>query len=465
MKDGKNIDNNIREKLESFQVSPPPHLWNNVQEKLIAGRRRSRMVYMTWISTAAIIVLAFIAGWYFNENANTEKTVSIPDKVVEQDKTNTEPAKGTIEIASLENDSEKNSGEMENNQFNSSLVTSSSSYRNVQNDSEIAKLNNNPRQYVALAKLESAKARVVSDEKPNSELAISSYSISDIGLSQQEQMLVAENIRNFDVNKEKENAWKMGMFVAPGYSSFNANHNETYASNMTDSGNGGNTNVSGGVSVQYKTKKRWIFESGVYYAQSGQESQNPGNLLSINRDADYLYAPESAPEINSNVRIENEIIVMNSTAGIIEFQATPEGAALGGEFDAANSKDANVFIPEGQYSQVFDFMEIPLYVRYRVVDSKFGLELITGLNAGIIVGNNSYLNNQYGTQNIGETKDISTLNLSGTLGLGLNYALGKHFSVALEPRYNYYLNSINTNSSVDFRPYRIGLFTGLTYEF
>jgi hypothetical protein len=234
---------------------------------------------------------------------------------------------------------------------------------------------------------------------------------------------------------------------------------------MTYSGTDGNANVGGGVSVQYKTKKRWIFESGVYYAQSGQESQSQVNLLSFSKDEDYLFAPDVAADINTNARIENEIIVMNSTAGVIEFKTTPQGAALDREFEATTSKDANVYIPDGQFSQVFDFMEIPFYVRYRVVDAKLGIELITGLNAGIVVGNNSYLDNQYGLQNIGETKDISTVNLSGTLGIGLNYALGKHISLALEPRYNYYLNSINTNSSVDFRPYRIGLYTGVTYEF
>jgi hypothetical protein len=100
-----------------------------------------------------------------------------------------------------------------------------------------------------------------------------------------------------------------------------------------------------------------------------------------------------------------------------------------------------------------------------VIDSKIGVELITGLNAGIVVGNNAYIDNQYGLQNIGETQDISPVNLSGTVGVGVNYALGKHFAVALEPRFNYYLNSINTNPSVEFRPYRIGFYTGVSYEF
>lgn len=91
--------------------------------------------------------------------------------------------------------------------------------------------------------------------------------------------------------------------------------------------------------------------------------------------------------------------------------------------------------------------------------------MITGLNAGIVVGNDAYIDNQYGKQNIGETQDISPVNLSGTVGVGLNYALGKHFAVAIEPRFNYYLNSINTNSSVEFRPYRLGFYTGVSYEF
>jgi opacity protein-like surface antigen len=90
---------------------------------------------------------------------------------------------------------------------------------------------------------------------------------------------------------------------------------------------------------------------------------------------------------------------------------------------------------------------------------------VGGINAGLVVGNNAYIDNEYGVQNIGRTQDISTVNVSGTVGVGLNYALGKNLSVAVEPRLNYYLNSINRNPEVDFRPYRVGVYTGLYYEF
>jgi opacity protein-like surface antigen len=89
------------------------------------------------------------------------------------------------------------------------------------------------------------------------------------------------------------------------------------------------------------------------------------------------------------------------------------------------------------------------------------LEVLGGLNAGIVVGNKVYLEDE----NVGKTKDISTLNISGAIGVGLSYNLNKHISLAVEPRFNYYLNSINQNPDISFRPYRIGIYTGLYYEF
>ena len=126
---------------------------------------------------------------------------------------------------------------------------------------------------------------------------------------------------------------------------------------------------------------------------------------------------------------------------------------------------SNTLNSDGDFSQVFDFIEIPVYLRYHLVDSKIGVEVLGGFNASVVVGNNAYIDNEYGVQNIGKTQEIAPVNISGTLGVGVNYALGKKLSVSVEPRVNYYLNSLNTNPDIDFRPYRIGVYTGLNYEF
>ena len=457
MKDKKNIDIIIREKLESYSATPPPQIWDNVQSHLAFRRRKRRMYYAGWISAAAVVVLAFLAGWYFSDNLILDKNTIVNNKTIQTEKSNTEK---TIQIEKAEENPLTAITET-----NLPAGVSRVSPKAVSNEKATTNYNLTTRESFNFKKLASANARVMQNQQIPTELAMHSNVISVKSFSEQEQLLIAENINNIKKAEKPDKNWKMGMYVAPGYSSHNASHSESYSQNMTYSGSDGNANVSGGFSVQYKTTKRLIVESGVYYAQNGQQSDNSVHLFARNQSADYMYASSDLSYFSNEVRVENNNLAMNSTAGVIAFSGTPKGAELAGDFEATKTGVTNMVVPNGEFSQVFEFMEIPLFVRYRVIDSKFGVELITGLNAGIVVGNNAYIDNQYGLQNIGETQDISPVNLSGTVGVGVNYALGKNFSVAVEPRFNYYLNSINTNSSVEFRPYRIGFYTGLTYEF
>jgi hypothetical protein len=468
MKDEKDIDSIIRRKLENFSAPPPAHIWKSVQEQLLAQRRKNRMTYIGWISAAAVVVLAFLAGWYFNGNLKTENTKSVKNEVIQSEQSSKETS-----ILSSQN-SEQNSStaktqlkELNNTGLSraTQIAGASPVISKVTFSNQKGGITNSvSRDSISFTMLRGANARVAQNQQPNTELARQRQIISVNDLTEHDRLLIAENIKNSAAAKPDKN-WKMGMFVAPGYSSYNASHSESYAKNMTYSGSEGNTNVSGGFSVQYKTGKRWIVESGVYYAQNGQQSENSVNILSENVNADNAFAPPDVNYFSNAVRVENNHLAMNSTAGVIQFSGTPKGAELSGDFEASKTAVTNLMVPNGEFSQVFEFMEIPLYVRYRLVDSKLGIELLTGLSTGIVVGNNAYIENQYGIQNIGETMDISTFNISGTLGMGVNYALGKHFSVAVEPRFNYYLNSISNNESVEFRPYRIGFYTGVTYEF
>ena len=56
-----------------------------------------------------------------------------------------------------------------------------------------------------------------------------------------------------------------------------------YSNSMTYSGATGNTNVTGGISVQMKAGKKWSIESGVYYSQNGQRSTNSSGFIFIGR--------------------------------------------------------------------------------------------------------------------------------------------------------------------------------------
>ncbi len=285
------------------------------------------------------------------------------------------------------------------------------------------------------------------------------------GFTEAEKILIAENIRYKNEFGKKRGSWEMGMNLSPGYSSYSASHERDYANNMTYSATEGNGNVSAGLSVRYKTEGRWSVESGVYYVQNGQKSESQPQLF-----ASYSLADENRPGVkeglyfNTDIDADNNSMVMNSVAGIVEFENFPQGAEVEAGMERTGSY-STALITTGEFSQVFDFVEIPLYLRYLIVDSKVDFEVAGGLNAGLVVGNKAYIDNDYGMQKIGKTRDISKVNISATVGLGVTYALGKHISLALEPRLNYYINSINRNPDVNFRPYRIGFYSGLYYEF
>lgn len=469
MMDEKNSDKIFREKLESFSVPPPPHIWDNVQGQLAALKKRKRLAYISWISAAAVVVLAFMAGWYFNTDPNSNLPLATQNQTIKENpvipEKRTEPK--TVAVAN-----ENPAVETENHeQLASAKISNLKSIANAVTNNGVEEkitLNSFTTESIDLAQLAYIKAKVTQKQIAFGLAENKTETVVYSDLSQSEQFLIAQNIKNSDASKESENNWKMGLYVSPGYSSHVASHSDNYNQQMTLSSSSGNANVSGGVSFQYKTTKRLSVESGVYYAKNGQKSENTFQLLSFRQNGDLMFdaAPGSDKSYSSNVvQMDNGNLQMNSTAGVIAFNETPKGAEISGDFESLATGNTNALISNGEFSQVFDFVEIPLYLRYRVVDSKFGIELLGGINAGVVVGNNAYIDNQYGLQNIGETRDISTLNLSGTVGVGLNYAMGKHISLAVEPRLNYYLNSINKNPEVDFRPYRVGFYTGLYYAF
>ena len=476
MKENLHTDKILREKLESFSVQPPPYIWNNVKGQLAAQQRKKRIAYISWLSAAAVIVLAFMAGWYFNNNSEITRQILVDEQSLQ-----TEPE---IKIDKNNIYEDKNlNAELIDRQLNNSTIE----IENEINSSEaILKVDEEKLAEFEEKSVEINKQRVkiqmlksidVWFDKIQQEVFLAEMmpSKDEYILNESDRFLIAENSKKINTSTNSENSWKMGMLLSPGYASHTASHTENYSQNINYSGESGNGNVGGGFSIQYKTSKKLSVESGVYYAQNGQKSVNSFELFALgtkeydvvnSADNNYSFLNEAPVSGFSNaINVSDGNISMNSTAGIINLNETPKGAEIVSNMDEYNSRNSNSLVSDGEFSQVFDFIEIPLFLRYKIVDSKFGVELVGGVNAGIIVGNNAYIDNRFGLQNIGKTQDISTINLSGALGLGMNYALGKHISVALEPRVNYYFNSINNNPEVDFRPYRLGVFTGVYYEF
>jgi hypothetical protein len=467
MSEEKNIDKAFRDKLDGYIAEPPAHLWDGIQGQMAAERRKKRMTRYSWASVAALLVLAFLAGWYFSsdttlqpvsEMARSETTPmkeSVPEKG--EDVNNVQAEQPDI----LSDQSEQQIADASHPAIQQNISVEKGELI-VENSSANLKETDEKKSTTAMKFLNRIEAEI---QKSSEKMALNLNKNTELinSLTSEERKLIAYNASNNRENEAQERGWKMGLNVSPGYASYSSSHSESYAQDMAYSASEGSGNVGAGFSVQYQTGKRWSVESGVYYAKSGQKSQTTFELFARNNSASYgnfdselAYAPAKTLSAGQ--------MAMNSTAGVIALNKLPAGTEIVATPESELSF-SNALLSRGEFSQVFDFVEIPMYLRYKIIDSKVDIDILGGVNAGFVVGNNAYLDNGYGEQNIGKTEDISTLNMSGTIGFGVNYALGKNFSLAVEPRFNYYLNSINRNPAVEFRPYRIGVYTGLYYDF
>ncbi len=469
MKDNTNMDKLVREKLDDFTVAPPSHVWGNIQEQLAAERRKKSRLLIAWISAAAVVVFAFMAGWYFNDRTGGSNPDLFENQITQHN------TKEEIKEIQNEKSSQSESGKeaLVNESGNIHLAEA------VKGESQKATihLNENRNENKVIETVEKTSYQLL--ESLEAMFSFNSEEISlaehkkpnvDRRITANDRLLIAENIRNNNKQKQKENGWIVGANLSAAYSSHSASYSQQYASNMTYSDNNHNSNVGGGISVQYKTGKRLRFESGVYYSPNGQATDNTSSgLFKFSSNSDLMYSPsdnvsDALSGIDIPVGISDEGISINSAAGIVNIDESPKGTLLTTRAESSVGYN-NTLSSSGELSQVFEFVEVPLYARYSLVDKRFGLELMGGFNAGWLVGNNVYINNEYGKQQIGSVQDISTLNFSSTIGLGFNYSLSKHLSIGLEPRLNYYLKSISSNPEVNYRPYNIGIYTGVYYEF
>ncbi|WP_284651476.1 hypothetical protein [Flavobacterium terrisoli] len=112
-------------------------------------------------------------------------------------------------------------------------------------------------------------------------------------------------------------------------------------------------------------------------------------------------------------------------------------------------------------TQNITYTEIPLEMRYRFLDKKFGMHAIVGFS--FVIRNDDTVtiktDNGY-TQNIGRTKGLLETSVSTNIGFGVDYKIFNKTTFFLEPTLNYQAISFEKS---DYKPYYFGLHIGFRY--
>lgn len=423
-----NMDNRLRKVFREESVEPPAYLWENIRKEVDA-RRRQKKSFGWWYSTAAGIVLLLGLSWLIQKKEPLEKVVSY------------------TEIAALgQNYIEK---EYENREPVSLLSARRPlPAEHLRQTCLSGKATETPLETVQLL-----TERALPAPSPEAEIKTPAIRRDFIPLvnknSYETQKLYRQLLLADSETKPEKIKYapgiSLGGYIAPGYSSGNYTAPDKAARNYRYSDNQiqGMFNLSGGLKVAVNTGKRFSVQTGIMYTKIGQKTEGEKNTSVYNLNMAAMAGPRQVrniPSLLGNIKTTRRIPSI--------YYATTFSSSGGGNIE-----------------QVFEAIEIPLALKYRLNNNKLKISVSGGFSGSFIVANKAYLNYGNNRKYIGTTEDIRTFNISTDWALGVEYPVFPRITFMVEPGFRYYLQSISKNKDIDFKPYMFSFSTGIGIRF
>src|SRR5690606_11552780 len=332
-------------------------------------------------------------------------------------------------IASSKNSSEKTSADKSRKDANEDLINKDKTIFDSKKEGVVVNENSE--------KINSEKSLVKTEEEITQE-SKNKKSIFDA--------IAETNVDAVSEKKKKEkpeHRWNVAPNVAPVYYSSFGNGSSIDPS-FADNPQQGDVNMSYGVQVSYALNKRLSVRTGVNtvdlsYSTTGIEV-GTGPVAVALSSVDYG---------------SRNIVVTAADKGSFANAAPSNG--FGDITPKSTQGDARLI-------QNINYYEVPVELKYAVIDSKFGVNVIGGLSTLFLGNNEISVKADNFTDVLGEANNLSSVSFSTNVGLGLDYKLSKKFTFNIEPMFKYQLNPY-TDSSVNFKPYYLGVYSGLSFKF
>lgn len=522
MSEKKHIDKLFKEQLKDFEVAPGDHVWERIEGELHKDKRKRRVIPLWWkiAGVAAALVLLFTVGKSLFETSDSNN--SIETEIVDTEKTNTsedatnsnsstdaksnrasntevvdspnnnselqDDANGSSETPStnvprtetvVKNDKEELNSEsiskLQNTKYKDQTKVTTTKSDHNKNKSELVPSEKEKKQNTAVAKNKeqnltpedkilkpidemntiikestNPKATQVTDasskEKSQSEVSIDS---SKTDVVKNEVNAIEEAIAQAeDIEKEKDDKddtpskrWSVAPNVAPVY--FNtlgegSPIDDQFISNTKE----GDINVSYGIRGSYAINDKLKIRAGVNRVDLGYSTRN---VIEFSRPT---------ASISSSSQLENVKLHDNSSAFISANSIT-----------LSTAPDILFIKEQGSIDQQLGFIEVPIELEYSLIEKKFGLNLIGGFSTLFLNNNEIYSVQNNGVRTLlGEATNINNMSYSANFGVGFNYSLSKQLRFNLEPMFKYQINTFDDTSG-DFQPFFIGVYTGLSFKF
>jgi len=262
-------------------------------------------------------------------------------------------------------------------------------------------------------------------------------------LSLTEKIAANEEDVIIDEDEEEFERWKVASFIAPVYFNTFGGEGSSIHPQFNNNSKSGDINISYGISGSYAINKKLSVRSGI-------------NKVKLGYSTNDVIVYNNIGGSGGGGLLRNNIELTESAQNLLFISAN--------EFNFAQVPGIFTNFIESSIDQKLGFIEIPLEFEYKISDKKMGINIIGGFSALFLNENEVYSVLDGNSTLLGKATNINSTSFSANFGLGFDFKISDKFNFNLEPVFKYQLNTFN-NTSGDFNPYFIGVYSGLSFKF
>lgn len=444
------IDELFNDFLHDYEENVPNFIWNNVKDELIARKKLRILQRLRTIAASVALLVSFGLGYYistpgtlnrFKEIADTGYKLQIKDK-----STNLGDSLELKEEDTVVKEKQEEKQILKENKISSTKnfntnhlpITNYKKFRIFDSSYLFRKYNYIISQFKANKKEHKESLLTESRQKSNQLL-------TDTLLLRKEN-LRSEGFPSLNESNKKLTAWSFGTKFSPVFSVEEGSATQTEQTQGVKSGidqgpdlkpdEKAITAFSGGINVNYQLNDRISLESGLFY-------------LNKKQSADNLIA-------SRNNETGNGDYIVHAPGQSIDLQNIGEANIIKQSYSTSYYNLNASFIANAEY------IELPLTIRYKLVNQKLGVDVLSGVSTNFLIGNNSYIlsgDNKLWSDN----SDLNSILYGASVGLGINYKFYQNLSFNVEPTFKY--SFLPENSIFRKYPYSFAVFAGFSYRF
>ncbi len=437
-----NIDLVFRNGLKDYEVLPPPEVWNNIKPA-ISKRQQPFIILRTAAAVAVLLSLGFLA-YRLSTSINTLQEDNIISSAEESSPPDVIPVFNEDTEAEVPAPSDKKT-------LAQAIIPVSSEEAEIITDNNLTDM--------PAAVFQPSSGRIYLNDQDQSDYDLIKP-IKPIKPPEEEiSILNPESlILQTAETENKTERWTIAALVSPTYyTNFYSGSDEFTSQLITDEQP--IFSYSGGVSFAYKINKKVSIQSGLYYSSFGQE------LSGITSYAGFQEYDYTKGDRNFEVLTTTGKVYTNNSDVFLLDDRSDDRIITRYTRDFFDPSKANLRYLDNSLRQNFSYLELPVIVRYKLIDKTIDFNLVGGLSSNLLVNNSVYASIEGERYQVGRTEGMSMLTFSSSLGMGMEYNFSGNLSLNLEPTFRYYINPFSQTPILKIHPYSFGIFSGISYRF